>query len=110
MAYTTSRLNTAWAAISFCRNLRCDSRIVWSGGPELDNISILNAKMTKIQLKSGVKTITYLKNSKSYLIRKDGRLTNYHLHLIFRDHDISAVNNFNYNTQLVKNNSKQFNF
>lgn len=41
---------------------------------------------------------------------KDGRLTNYHLHLIFWGHDISAVNNFNYNTQLVKNNSKQFNF
>lgn len=41
---------------------------------------------------------------------EDGPLTNYHVHLIFRDHDISAVNNFNYNTQLVKNNSKQFNF
>lgn len=55
-------------------------------------------------------TITYKKNSKSHLIMEDGRLTNYHLHLIFRDHDISAVNYFNYNTQLVKNNSKQFNF
>lgn len=41
---------------------------------------------------------------------EDGPLTNYHLHLIFREHDISAVNFFNYNTQLVKNNSKQINF
>lgn len=105
MAYTTSLLNTAWAAISFCRNLRCDSRIVWSGGPELDNISILNAGMTKYQLTPGVKTYASKNIQKVYLIMKDGWLTNYPSDLIFRD-GLLAVN---YYGLLVKNNSKYFN-